>query len=154
MFCSLQTIIHIFSIVISVGTFYAFSLLYNSVCVQCLNLPSNYWVVQRAASSVTYWSVIFLSVVLALIPRFVYHSVYTVMTTFLTSAKGALTILCKASYCWKYLRVGAVWWLIYILEAVCWLMPSLRYWKSFLFGSMYTESMFQTLSRTVASVCE
>jgi len=114
LFCSLQTIIHILSIVISVGAFYAFSLLYNSVCVQCLNLPSNYWVVQRAASSVTYWSVIFLSVVLALIPRCVYHAEYTVMTTFLTSAKGALTIIYKASYCWKYLCVGAVWWLIYI----------------------------------------
>ena len=98
LFCSLQTIIHIFSILISMGAFYAFSLLYNSVCVQCLNLPSNYWVVQHAASSATYWSVIFLSVVLALIPRFVYHAEYTVMT-FLTSAKCALTILCKASYC-------------------------------------------------------
>jgi hypothetical protein len=98
LFYSLQTIIHVASIVISIGTFYAFSLLYNSVCVQCLNLPSNYWVVQHAASSVTYWSVIFLSVVLALIPRFVYHAAYSVMTS-LTSEKGALTILCKASYC-------------------------------------------------------
>lgn len=71
------TIIHVFSIFISIGAFYAFSLLYNSVCVQCLNLPSNYWVVQHAASSVTYWSVVFLSVVLALIPRFVWRGVET-----------------------------------------------------------------------------
>jgi hypothetical protein len=99
LFCSLQTIIHVFSIVMSIGAFYAFSLLYNSVCVQCLNLPSNYWVVQRATSSVTYWAVIFLSVVLALLPRFVYHAEYTIMTTFLTSEKCAVTVLCKASYC-------------------------------------------------------
>ncbi|KDR21129.1 putative phospholipid-transporting ATPase VD, partial [Zootermopsis nevadensis] len=65
------TIIHILSISISIGAFYAFSLVYNSICVQCLNLPSNYWVVQHAASSATYWSVVFLSVVMALIPRFV-----------------------------------------------------------------------------------
>jgi len=118
------------------GSFYAFSLLYNSVCVQCLNLPSNYWVVQHAASSVTYWSVIFLSVVLALIPRFVYHAEYTVMTTFLTSTKGALTILCKTSCCWKYLRVGAVWWLILIyirgcvlINAICQILKVFSVWK-------------------------
>lgn len=136
MFCLLQTIIHVFSIFISIGTFYAFSLLYNSVCVQCLNLPSNYWVVQRAASSVTYWSVIFLSVVLALLPRFVYHAEYTIMTTFVTSEKGVLTILCKASYCWKYLSVGAVWLLIYIyirgcvlVSAICQIMKVFSVWQ-------------------------
>jgi hypothetical protein len=72
-FCLLQTIIHVFSIVLSISAYFAFSMAYNSICVQCLNLPSNYWVVQHAASSGTYWLVVFLSVVMALIPRFVYY---------------------------------------------------------------------------------
>jgi hypothetical protein len=73
-FCLLQTIIHVFSIFVSIGAYFAFSLVYNSLCVQCFNLPSNYWVVQHASSSATYWLVVFLSVVMALIPRFVYHA--------------------------------------------------------------------------------
>ncbi|XP_023711362.1 probable phospholipid-transporting ATPase VD isoform X3 [Cryptotermes secundus] len=71
------TVIHVFSIFVSIGIYFAFSLVYNSLCVQCLNLPSNYWVVQHAASSTTYWLVVFLSVVMALIPRFVWRTIET-----------------------------------------------------------------------------
>ncbi|KAJ9587010.1 hypothetical protein L9F63_019389, partial [Diploptera punctata] len=71
------TIIHVLSLFISIGAFFAFSFVYNTVCVECLNLPSTYWVIHHAVGSATYWLVVFLSVVLALIPRFVWRSVET-----------------------------------------------------------------------------
>ncbi|KAK5643768.1 hypothetical protein RI129_007613 [Pyrocoelia pectoralis] len=66
------TIIHVASIVISIGAFYVYSILYNSLCVECFGLPSTYWVIQHAIISPTYWLCTLLSIVIALLPRLVF----------------------------------------------------------------------------------
>lgn len=66
------TIIHVASIVISIGAFYVYSILYNSLCVNCFGLPSTYWVIQHAIISPTYWLSTLLSIVVALLPRLVF----------------------------------------------------------------------------------
>ncbi|XP_044255059.1 phospholipid-transporting ATPase VD isoform X2 [Tribolium madens] len=73
------TIIHVGSIVISIGAFYAYSFLYNSLCVNCFGLPSTYWIIQKATSRPTYWLVTLLSCVVALLPRYVFHVLKTLM---------------------------------------------------------------------------
>lgn len=70
-----QTILHVLSIAISIGSFYVFAFLYNSVCVSCFGLPSNYWVIHMSMSSVQYYLITALTAVLALLPRYVFlHS--------------------------------------------------------------------------------
>lgn len=64
-----QTIIHIGSMVCSIGAFYLYSILYNALCVSCFGLPSNYWIIQHAMSTTVYWVVIPLSCVIAVLPR-------------------------------------------------------------------------------------
>ncbi|KAK4887192.1 hypothetical protein RN001_003463 [Aquatica leii] len=66
------TIIHIASILVSIGAFYIYSLLYNSLCVNCFGLPSTYWVIQHAIVTPKYWLCTMLSVVVALLPRFTF----------------------------------------------------------------------------------
>ncbi|KAF5277653.1 hypothetical protein FQA39_LY06146 [Lamprigera yunnana] len=63
------TIIHIASIVVSVGAFYIYSLVYNALCVTCFGLPSTYWVIQHAIVSPNYWLCTLLAIVVALLPR-------------------------------------------------------------------------------------
>ncbi|XP_055539760.1 phospholipid-transporting ATPase VD isoform X2 [Wyeomyia smithii] len=67
------TILHILSIAISIGSFYVFAFLYNSVCVSCFGLPSNYWVIHMSMSSVQYYLITALTSVLALLPRGLYR---------------------------------------------------------------------------------
>ncbi|XP_071452403.1 phospholipid-transporting ATPase VD isoform X2 [Hetaerina americana] len=65
------TVIHFLFIMASIIAFYIFSIMYNTLCIQCFGLPSNYWVIVKTMGSVAYWAVIILSSVLALLPRFV-----------------------------------------------------------------------------------
>ncbi|XP_066998273.2 phospholipid-transporting ATPase VD [Anabrus simplex] len=71
------TVIHVLSILASISAFYIFSVIYNTVCLQCFGLPSNYYVVQQTIGSAIYWAVVVLSTVVALLPRFVWRSVET-----------------------------------------------------------------------------
>ncbi|KAK7867763.1 hypothetical protein R5R35_002262 [Gryllus longicercus] len=71
------TVLHVLSILASISAFYVFSLVYNTVCLQCFGLPSNYWVIQQTIGSVIYWAVVILSTVLALLPRFVWRALET-----------------------------------------------------------------------------
>uniref|UniRef100_A0A182PEF6 Phospholipid-transporting ATPase n=1 Tax=Anopheles epiroticus TaxID=199890 RepID=A0A182PEF6_9DIPT len=67
------TILHVLSIVISLVSFYAFAFVYNSVCVNCFGLPSNYWVIHMSMSTIQYYLITLLTSVLALLPRFTYR---------------------------------------------------------------------------------
>uniref|UniRef100_A0A182QXU6 Phospholipid-transporting ATPase n=1 Tax=Anopheles farauti TaxID=69004 RepID=A0A182QXU6_9DIPT len=67
------TILHVLSIVISVVSFYAFAFAYNSVCVNCFGLPSNYWVIHMSMSTIQYYLITLLTSVLSLLPRFTYR---------------------------------------------------------------------------------
>ncbi|XP_050100213.1 phospholipid-transporting ATPase VA isoform X1 [Anopheles aquasalis] len=67
------TILHALSIGISLVSFYAFAFAYNSVCVSCFGLPSNYWVIHMSMSTIQYYLITLLTSVLALLPRFTYR---------------------------------------------------------------------------------
>ncbi|XP_058056504.1 phospholipid-transporting ATPase VD [Anopheles bellator] len=69
------TILHALSIGVSLVSFYLFTFAYNSICVNCFGLPSNYWVIHRSMSTVQYYLITTLSCVLALLPRFTYRVV-------------------------------------------------------------------------------
>nr|CAD7452425.1 unnamed protein product [Timema tahoe] len=71
------TIIHILSILASIVAFYIFTIVYNTVCLECLGLPNNYQVIQQTMGSMVYWLVVGLSVPMALLPRFVWRCVET-----------------------------------------------------------------------------
>ncbi|KAI5711667.1 probable phospholipid-transporting ATPase VD isoform X2 [Diaphorina citri] len=73
------TIIHCISLFISLGSFFLFCFVYNSVCLQCLNLPTNVWVLRTTVGSPIYWMVILISTVLALLPRFIVYSAITIL---------------------------------------------------------------------------
>ncbi|XP_052850847.1 phospholipid-transporting ATPase VD isoform X2 [Drosophila gunungcola] len=63
------TVLHVLSIVVSLGSFYLFSIVYNSVCVNCFGVLSTYWVIFVCFSSAVHWLVILLSTVVAVLPR-------------------------------------------------------------------------------------
>lgn len=65
----LQTILHVLSLAISLGAYYAYSFLYGMTCVNCFGLPSTYWVINMCAKSHVYWLVILLTAVVAVLPR-------------------------------------------------------------------------------------
>ncbi|XP_055643308.1 phospholipid-transporting ATPase VD isoform X2 [Toxorhynchites rutilus septentrionalis] len=67
------TILHVLSIVMSIGSFYVFAFAYNTVCVSCFGLPSNYWVIHMSMSTIQYYLITALTAVLALLPRFMYR---------------------------------------------------------------------------------
>jgi phospholipid-translocating ATPase len=73
------TIIHVVSIVASIGAFYLYSFLYNSLCVNCFGLPSTYWIIQKATARPTYWLITLLSSVVAILPRYVFRVMKTLM---------------------------------------------------------------------------
>lgn len=75
-FLLFQTIIHVLSIVISIGAFYIYSFLYNSLCVTCFGLPSSYGVIQKAVSRATYTLATMLACVVALLPRLVHTNAF------------------------------------------------------------------------------
>lgn len=66
---SLQTILHVLSIVVSLISYYAFAITYNSLCVKCFGLPSTYWVIFRCMQSPEHWLIILLTVVVSVLPR-------------------------------------------------------------------------------------
>jgi phospholipid-translocating ATPase len=78
-FSPFQTILHVASIVISLSSFYVFAFFYNSVCVSCMNLPSNYWVIHMVMCDVKYYLIIALTAVLALLPRFTFRVIENTM---------------------------------------------------------------------------
>ncbi|XP_075214659.1 phospholipid-transporting ATPase VA [Lycorma delicatula] len=63
------TILQIGSIIVSLGGYFLFCLLYNSICMQCIGLPSNTWVIRTTLVSTQFWLIICLCTVSALIPR-------------------------------------------------------------------------------------
>lgn len=67
-----QTIIHWISLTISLGSFYLFTFLYNVVCFQCIDLPSNTWVLENTLFTFSYWFLILISTFFALLPRYVF----------------------------------------------------------------------------------
>ncbi|XP_026466761.1 probable phospholipid-transporting ATPase VD isoform X2 [Ctenocephalides felis] len=66
------TVIHVISILASVGSFYTFCLIYNTICDQCFGLPSSYWVIHHNMSSMLYYLIIILSTIVAILPRLLY----------------------------------------------------------------------------------
>lgn len=68
-FNSSQTIIHFGAIVISLGSFYIFAFVYNTMCTSCLGLPNTAKTIHDAMSSLLYYLITFLTPVLALLPR-------------------------------------------------------------------------------------
>ncbi|XP_037957548.1 probable phospholipid-transporting ATPase VA isoform X2 [Teleopsis dalmanni] len=71
------TILHVLSIIISFVSFYAFSIVYNSICVNCFGLPSSYWVIFHCFASAVHWLVIILSTVVAIFPRLLFSTLKT-----------------------------------------------------------------------------
>ncbi|KAH8329082.1 hypothetical protein KR074_003510 [Drosophila pseudoananassae] len=71
------TVLHVLSIVISLASFYLFSIVYNSMCVNCFGLPSTYWVIFVCFGSAVHWLVILLSTVVAVLPRLLLTTVRT-----------------------------------------------------------------------------
>ncbi|KAH8412397.1 hypothetical protein KR009_001802 [Drosophila setifemur] len=69
------TVLHVISIAVSLGSFYLFSIVYNSMCVNCFGLPSTYWVIFVCLGSAVHWLVILLSTVVAVLPRLVLTTV-------------------------------------------------------------------------------
>lgn len=65
-----QTILHVASMVCSLGSFYLFALVYNSVCVNCFGVPSQYWVIHMCLSSPTHWLIIVITGVVCVLPRY------------------------------------------------------------------------------------
>ncbi|CAG9864504.1 unnamed protein product [Phyllotreta striolata] len=72
------SIIHMASIVLSIGAFYLYSILYNTYCINCFGLPSTYWTIQITMSRPTYWLATLLSCVVALLPRVLYRVSQTI----------------------------------------------------------------------------
>ena len=75
-FLFLQTLIHIAAIFSSIGAFFAFSLFYNAVCVNCMGLPGSYWVMQKAIGRHLYWLTIIISSIVAVLPRYFSYNKY------------------------------------------------------------------------------
>ncbi|XP_026843048.1 probable phospholipid-transporting ATPase VA isoform X1 [Drosophila persimilis] len=69
------TVLHVISIVVSLASFYLFSIVYNYWCVNCFGLPSTYWVIFVCFSSAVHWLVILLSTVVAVLPRLILTTV-------------------------------------------------------------------------------
>ncbi|XP_036320594.1 probable phospholipid-transporting ATPase VD isoform X2 [Rhagoletis pomonella] len=69
------TILHALSIIISLGSFYAFSIIYNAKCVNCFGLPSTYWVIFRCFGSAVHWLVILISTLVAVLPRLLFITI-------------------------------------------------------------------------------
>lgn len=68
-FARFQTVLHVLSIVISLLSYYAFAITYNSMCVNCFGLPSSYWVIFHCFDSAVHWLVIVLTAAIAVLPR-------------------------------------------------------------------------------------
>ncbi|XP_024084147.1 probable phospholipid-transporting ATPase VD isoform X2 [Cimex lectularius] len=73
------TLLHVASLVISIGAYYLFFILYNFVCMQCIGLSSNTWVMKTTIGDQSYYLIIILSTVTALIPRFIWLCLKTMI---------------------------------------------------------------------------
>ncbi|KAG4068488.1 hypothetical protein HA402_004829 [Bradysia odoriphaga] len=71
------TILHVMSMVLSLGSFYLFALVYNTLCVNCFNVPSQYWVIHVCLSSPVHWLLIILTAVVCVLPRFLFRVLST-----------------------------------------------------------------------------
>ncbi|XP_068140555.1 phospholipid-transporting ATPase VD isoform X1 [Drosophila tropicalis] len=71
------TVLHVISILFSLGSFYLFSIVYNSMCVNCFGVPSTYWVIFMCFKSAVHWLVILLSTVVAVLPRLALTTIRT-----------------------------------------------------------------------------
>lgn len=69
-FSYLQTIIHVGAIVISLGSFYIFAFVYNTVCGTCMKLPNTANTIHNSMSNPIYYFIILLTPVMALLPRY------------------------------------------------------------------------------------
>ncbi|KAG6453561.1 hypothetical protein O3G_MSEX008214 [Manduca sexta] len=69
------TIIQLFALTGSLLSFFILTLVYQSLCVSCFNLPSTYHVLQNAIADPVYWLVLILTTVAALAPRLAYHGI-------------------------------------------------------------------------------
>ncbi|GJQ77455.1 hypothetical protein Trydic_g20852 [Trypoxylus dichotomus] len=65
------TIIHVATITFSIAVFYIYSITYNTLCHGCFGLPSTHGVIQNTANTLTYWLVIPICCVAALLPRII-----------------------------------------------------------------------------------
>jgi len=72
-YISFQTVLHVLSIVVSLGSFYLFSIVYDSMCLNCFGVRSSYWVIFVCFGSAVHWLVILLSTVVAVLPRLVWN---------------------------------------------------------------------------------
>ncbi|KAK9694489.1 Phospholipid-translocating P-type ATPase C-terminal [Popillia japonica] len=72
------TIIHVATIMFSIAVFYIYSIVYNTVCVSCFGLPSSFGVIQNTASTLTYWLVIPICCVAALLPRIIIRTAISI----------------------------------------------------------------------------
>ncbi|XP_050501041.1 phospholipid-transporting ATPase VD isoform X2 [Diabrotica virgifera virgifera] len=73
------TLLHIASIVLSIGAFYLYSIVYDTYCINCFGLPSTYWTIQMAMQRYNYWLATMLSCVVAMLPRVLYRISETVL---------------------------------------------------------------------------
>ncbi|CAD7086518.1 unnamed protein product [Hermetia illucens] len=71
------TVLHVLSMVLSLVSFFLFAIVYNSLCVSCLGLPSSYWVIFRCMGSLLFWLIIFLTAVISVLPRLVFRVLQT-----------------------------------------------------------------------------
>ncbi|XP_075972141.1 phospholipid-transporting ATPase VD [Anticarsia gemmatalis] len=69
------TVIHMLALTGSLISFFILTLMYQSICVVCLGLPSTYHVMQNALGDPIYWLVVIVSSVAALAPRLAYHGI-------------------------------------------------------------------------------
>lgn len=65
------TILHVLSIICSLGAYYLFALVYNSVCVNCVGQSSQYWVIFMCLQSPVHWLIIVITGVVCVLPRLV-----------------------------------------------------------------------------------
>ncbi|KAG7198267.1 hypothetical protein KM043_005670 [Ampulex compressa] len=66
------TILHIAAIFGSLCIFFGFCLLYNAICVNCMNLPGSFWIMEAAIARHTFWLTVILCSVLAILPKVIY----------------------------------------------------------------------------------
>lgn len=71
------TIIHVISMFLSFGGYFLFLVLYNLTCLQCVGLPSNTWVIRNTMGDPSFYLILVLSTVTAVLPRFVFLCLQT-----------------------------------------------------------------------------
>ncbi|XP_060800591.1 phospholipid-transporting ATPase VA [Amyelois transitella] len=69
------TVIHVVALSGSLLAFFVLTLIFQSLCVVCFNLPSTFRVMQHAIQSPVYWLVVIITAVAALAPRLAYHAI-------------------------------------------------------------------------------